>query len=125
MCILSKGPDLVSIDNEMLVVMGNLAWKTSMNSVVLQLINHVVQFHEWIVDRDHFHTELCAIQRRPQDESSNAAKSVDSNLDGSHVCRHLLFVASYYVGYWLGCGCDCDCGVDIHAKSTRQTQYTI
>jgi len=55
-----------------------------MNRVVLELVNQVVQVHEWIIDRHNLGLARILRKSSSERESTNAAESVDAH----PYCRH-------------------------------------
>merc|ERR1711963_341104 len=77
--LLVENLDLTAVHDEKLLPVGDLcrdlAWKPLVDAVVLQLVDHVGQFHERIIDG--LDLDLRVGQSRPSDEATDAAKAVD------------------------------------------------
>jgi len=71
--------DGLSVDYELAILSGNFALEDTVGGVVLEHVDHVVKVDEGIVDGDD--VDVISCDRRSADESSNSAKSVDTNVD--------------------------------------------
>jgi len=72
--------DAVLSDDEEVSVVGNLSLVATMNTVILELVGHVLGADEGIVHGDD--GNLLAVEGGAEDETSDTSESVNSNSDG-------------------------------------------
>mmetsp|Transcript_28673 Transcript_28673/g.82036 ORF Transcript_28673/g.82036 Transcript_28673/m.82036 type:complete len:254 (+) Transcript_28673:791-1552(+) len=80
--LLMVDSDLFAIDDQVLlatILLGlNVTTKPSMHRIVLELVHHVVDIHEWVVHGNNLRP--LAPDRRLQHQSANATETVDAQL---------------------------------------------
>lgn len=67
----------MAVDDKLVAVGADLALELAMGGVVLEHVDHVVERNEGIVDGHHRHA---LVDGGTEDEASNSAKSIDSDL---------------------------------------------
>jgi hypothetical protein len=85
-----KNSDLVAIDDKKLFSIGLFACNRPrvplVHTVVFELVDHVFQIHEWIVDC--FDSCLRIAHRCAKDKAADAAKAIDTHVDWHCGRRH-------------------------------------
>ncbi len=82
---LSEDDDLVAIDDELAVLSLDGSGVSAVDRVVLELVDHVVEGHEGVVDGDNL--DLGVSAAGAADESANTTETIDTNTSGGRHCN--------------------------------------
>ncbi len=74
-----KHGNFLTIDNELSVSGADLAFETTMNSIVLGHVDHVVQIDEGVVNTNDFH--VTTFTRCTKRQPSNSSKPINTDFD--------------------------------------------
>merc|ERR1712224_1061168 len=78
--LLVEHSDVATIDNKELLstfrLTGDCSLEHAMDRVVLQLVKHVVQWHEWVIDSFYLHITVC--NGSAENEAADPSKAIDA-----------------------------------------------
>jgi hypothetical protein len=81
---LGEDLDLLAVDDERaLVLLVGITGEATVHGIVLEVVDHVIDGHEGLVDGHH--VDLAALEGSAEDQTTDPAESVDTNLDVRHV----------------------------------------
>jgi len=86
--LFSEDSDLSTIDDDVVAFVSDFSLESTVDGVVLELINQVVQRHEGVVDGGDF--DLRVLEGGSEGESSDSTETVDTELDGHYERLGLL-----------------------------------
>ena len=79
---LVENVDLVTADDDVLLVVGNFDWKLAVGGIVFQLICHVFRVQEGVVHRDNL--DVRVRQGSAEDQAANPTEPIDAHIGLRH-----------------------------------------
>merc|ERR1711971_1306390 len=99
-----KDTNLIAINDQKLLaailLRGNSSFVSAMNAVILELINHIVKVHEWVIHGLDGHIGIA--HASPKHQPTDSAKAIDT-----HLARHCCADA-----------CDSNCRTKLDANAS-------